>query len=161
MKHEIAIFFCIMILVAIALLVQTGAYKGFSQAPQEKEITIGEFKSIIQNEAMFSVVMYANEDLEKNTPVLNCGIGLSGSLAGMGKNVSAFGLEKDYCIWQDQETQKMRNTTQEICAKEFGKNYYFEVKYGSSSSKFYEKKAVIYVDQNFNSSCSIAVAGAS
>ena len=155
MKKELAIFFGIIVLAAISLYI-INSYGILKQRDADREISFDEFKQLINSQERFSVVMYTQGPEYKNRAVINCAIGIAGSLGRLGKAVSNYGIENNYCLWQEPEKSELRNTSIGECSGEFEKNYYFKIMYGSNSTKFYSKKTVIYVNENFTGECSFS-----
>ncbi len=155
MKKEFLIFFGILVLIGVSLYA-IESYGVLKPKPPESEITLDRFKEIIGKNEKFSIVMYAEQDPSKSKNVLNCGISLSGSLAGMGKKVDNYAFEGDYCIWQDPVNLAVLNLSQSNCADKFKQDYYFEIRYGGLPPRFYESRATLYIDESFNKSCEIS-----
>ncbi len=151
MKKEILIFFAIVLLAAVALFLMGKQAQPPPASDPGPNITMDEFSQILENQTTIANVMYFEKEDYKNQFVANCSIGLARSLGELGKTVKNYAIQDGYCV-----TPLLANVTLQDCLQEIGKTYYFEVRYGGSSTKFYEKKTVIYVDENFGSECRIA-----
>lgn len=154
MKKELAIFFGIIILAAISFYFVD--LKVHPINTPDKEITADQLQKVISGRNSFSLVMYFEKEDIRNQAIVNCTTGLAQSLGTMGKVVKNYAIQGAYCIRSD-----LTNSTAASCSKEIGENYYFEIHYGSGSTKFYEKKTVIYVDESFQGECKLAFKEAS
>ncbi len=158
MKKEMMIFFGILVLIGVALyLVDSyGVFKQNGQKTSGNEIGVSGFLEILKKENDFGIAMWMEPEQEKNKWTIECAVGLSESLSMLGKNVKNYGFESGYCVNSD-----LANVSQGECLRELNNHYYFEIRYGPPSTRFNEKKAVIYVDQSFTGKCAISAANSS
>jgi hypothetical protein len=147
MKKKLAIFFGIMVLASLAYLVYLQAY-GVPQ--EEKEIAMPQFISKMNSTTDVSTLMHFGADTSQNRLVINCTIGLARSLGSLGKKVSNYAFENNYCV-----TPEVSNSTPAECYKAMGQTYRFDIKYGPPGTKFFERHAEIYVDETFQQECGI------
>jgi hypothetical protein len=154
MKRELGVFFGIIVLLAVSL------HYVLDSAPPEalpepgEEVTIDEFRDILSGSERASTLMHLGPDNEKNRIVINCAVGIAQSMGALGMDVTNYGFENGYCIMPD-----LTQATQSECVREMSGTYIFEVGYGGGSTKFYQRKAVIYVDETFGGECSISIPG--
>ncbi|MFH0818313.1 MAG: hypothetical protein V1909_06810 [Candidatus Micrarchaeota archaeon] len=156
MKKEFAIFFGILLLIGITLYAVdvSGALKPKPQPGPEREISVNEFASIIEKQDTVSLLMRIEPESYKNQAVIKCAIGLARSLGALGKKIKNYAFEANYCLKPD-----LSNVTQMECEGELAGSYFVEINYGVALPKFYEKKALVFTNENFTGECAIAVAG--
>ncbi|MFH1448488.1 MAG: hypothetical protein ABIG39_06500 [Candidatus Micrarchaeota archaeon] len=155
MKRELAIFFGIVILMAVALYVQQDAYRMFRNGNNgngDKEISFEEFSDIILAKDEVVLVMNLQQNEFRDRIVIGCSIGIAKSLGSMGKTVRNYAIDGVYCIKPD-----LGNVSKAECLDEIDGTYFFNIGYGKGSTRFYEHKTEILVDEDFQGECDIVV----
>ncbi|MBI5158721.1 hypothetical protein HY992_01235 [Candidatus Micrarchaeota archaeon] len=130
---------------ALALL-----FFGCLQPAEPPSLSVQEFSSRLlsfQNASVFMNVTRAS--VAHSALIYNCGAELSGSIAGIGLEVSPYAIDGEKCFASGNRTL----STQQCIAEAPG--YTFFIQTGANKTRFYNDYALLELPEGYKGKCSI------
>ncbi len=118
------------------------------QIHNEQSISYEQFIDDISSAKKVFILMDLRNSSNLRSTIMQCSVGLAGSIDLAQKNVSAFAIEDNICI------SEKGNMTIGECEKIFSSGVLFHIK-ESNSTQFYRNKIIIGI-RNKNASCSVS-----
>ncbi|VVB74104.1 Uncharacterised protein [uncultured archaeon] len=126
--------------------------------------------SLLASDEMAIVMNVTGLESNYSRYVYACGAGLAGSWGKLGKNVSnlhIYVLEGDACTYSNPlmsantVSNETESRTSADCMAESSAKVAFEIRYGPGYSIFTDRRAYIFVDENFEEECSFRTSDSS
>jgi hypothetical protein len=124
--------------------------------------------SLLASDEMGIMMNVTGLDSNHSRYVYACGAGLAGSWGKLGKNISnlhIYVIEGDNCTYSNplmsggSVSNATESRTSADCLAESSARVSFEIMYGPEYSIFTDKRAYIFVDENFEQECSFRTSG--
>jgi len=138
----------LVVIAVIAYLYQRG----------EQTISLSEFKSELNSSKKISIVMDARNS-PSTSPVLQCGVYLTGVLEMIGKSPRKFAYEGELCFYSESgASNPVLNASVKECESMLANSTVFYLHYNQkkNSTSFYKSRAVIEGDSDFLFDCTIS-----